>query len=492
MAGPRASRAVPGVETRSDSVARFVVTVAVSVVGLFGLMRLGWVQQHLLLPFAGLQQQLAVDLFGAPPNAVVVDLSCTGADAIALCLGVIFAFPASWRARLWGGSLGLLLITVLNTLRIGTLSFAAGHPALMNLLHVYVWPALLIVAVAAYVFTWMNGDGTLRRATERGRAGVHSAGVGYRFVCFTALSVAAYFALAPSMFQSALLLEVGGWAAAFASGIILAFGGAATVSGNVLSTAHGSFVVTQECLATPLIPVYVAAALSMPLSLARRAAALLVGPLVFFCLGTSRLLVLVLPNALVGSPERAIHAFSQILAALVLVAVAAFWRRRHLDRGRGSARVAMLAIGAGAVLAMGVGPVWSNLVGGTTAALQSLVQHTEHTFGDAQGAFAMLPAFQLGLFVALWVAVSRRRAWGRLSIGVGVLALSQLFVYLAIGEFHHHVGLDPHVSLIRGWAIAFPVVMAGLLERPFRMSDPPMALEPALAGRQPPSSTQPA
>ena len=55
---------------------------------------------------------------------------------------------------------------------------------------------------------------------------------------------------------------------------------------------------------------------------------------------------------------------------------------------------------------------------------------------------------------------------------------------MAIGEFHQHVGLDPHVSLIRGWAIAFPVVVAGLIEHPFRMSDAPMALEPALAGRQ--------
>ena len=74
---------------------------------------------------------------------------------------MIFAFPASWRARIRGGSVGLLLIVALNTLRIGTLSFVAGNGSLMTLLHVYVWPAILIVAVAAYVFAWMSGSEAL-------------------------------------------------------------------------------------------------------------------------------------------------------------------------------------------------------------------------------------------------------------------------------------------------------------------------------------------
>ena len=480
MAGTTGAPAVNGVDARSDSVVRFTLTVAAWVVGLFGLMRVGWVQQHLLLPFAGVQQRLAIDLMGAPPNVVVVDLSCTGADAIALCLGVILAFPASWRARMRGGSLGLLLITALNTLRIGTLSFAAGTGVLMNLLHVYVWPALLIVAVAAYVFTWMNGDGALAPASERGRVGAQPAGVGRRFLFLTALSVAAYFALAPSLFQSALLLTVGGWAAESASAIILAFGGAATVSGNVLSTAYGSFIVTQECLATPLIPVYVAAAMSMPLSLARRAAALLVGPLLFFWLGTSRLLVLAVPDALVGSHEAAIHAFSQVLAALVLVAAAAFWRQQQVAPGSGRARVAMLAIGAGAVLALGVGSVWNNVIGGTTATFQSLVQHADHTFGDAQGAFAMLPSFQLGLLAAFWIAVARLSAWRHLIIGVAVLALSQVVVSIGLGELSSHIGFDPHVSLVRAWALSFPVILALILERPLRQSIRTMSVEQAL------------
>ena len=458
----------------SGSAIRFTVTVAAWVVGLFGLMRAGWVQQNLLLPFAGVQQRLASDLMGAPPNAVVVDLSCTGADAIALCLGVIFAFPASWRARLRGGILGLLLISVLNTARIGTLSFVAGNGSLMNLLHIYVWPAILIVAVAAYVFAWMNGVGALTREPERGLAGAQSGGVGRRFLLLTGLSVVAYFALAPSMFQSTLLFTVGGWAATSASAIILALGGMATVSGNTLSTSYGSFIVTQECLATPLIPVYAAGALSIPLSPIRRVVAVLVAPFLFFAIGTARLLVLALPNALVPSHLTAIHAFSQVLAALVLVVAASFWLHRQSDsdpeKDKRGVRVPLVAIGLGAVAVVGAGPAWSDLIGTLVAALQGLMQHAGHTYVDAQGAFAILPVFQLGLFVALWIVVSRWSAWRRLCTGLVVLALAQVLVSVGLGELYRHIGFDPHVSLIRAWALSFPVVLVWLLERPFEAS----------------------
>ena len=469
------------------SVIRFTLTVAAWVVAFFGSTRVGWVQQHLLLPFAGLQQQLAADLMGAPSNAVIVDMSCTGADAIALCLGVIAAFPTSRRARLQGGAIGLLLITALNTVRIGSLSLVADNLSLMNVLHVYVWPGILIVAVAAYVFFWMSQVGIDRGTVARedgAAATVLSSGVVIRFLLLVALFVAIYFTAAPWLYHSRALHMVGAWSAATGAVIIAAFGVWATTSGNILSTAHGSFAVTQECIATPIIPVYAAAVLSVPSSPAQRVLALLLGAPLFFCVGTARLLVLALPQALVPSHLAAIHSFSQVLAAVLLVAAAALWFHGTTARCQTGARAAMLALGAGALVSFGIGRIWVGAIGATAGAIQGLFQHAGHAYADAQGAFAMLPAFQLGLFVALWIAISGRLAWGRLSIGVTVLALSQLLLYLAVGELHRHVGFDPHVSVTRAWALAFPVVMAVLIERPFRVSDPPTALQPALAGQE--------
>ena len=81
---------------------------------------------------------------------------------------------------------------------------------------------------------------------------------------------------------------------------------------------HGAFIVTQECIFTPLIPLYLAAALAAPLGWRRRTAMLVATPAVFFALGVSRLLVLAVPAAVVGSYAVAIHAFSQNLVAVLL------------------------------------------------------------------------------------------------------------------------------------------------------------------------------
>lgn len=447
------------------AVIRFSATLAVWIIGLFGLMRLGWVQQNLLLPFAGLQQRLGSDLTGAPMGAVVVDMSCTGADVIALCLGVILAFPAPWRTRIQGGLLGLLLIAVMNTLRIASLSFVATNGALMNLLHIYVWPTILIIAVSAYVFVWINRHGAPAGVTTSVGAAA-PAGLPLRFLLLAGLFVAAYFALAPSIFQSPLLYAVGGWAATSASAIILSLGGMATVSGNVLTTTHGSFIVTQECLATPLIPLYAAAALSAPWSPLRRALACLAAPLVFFGLGMARLLVLALPAAVVPSHLTAIHAFSQVMMGVVLVVAASLWLRAQSDSDRGRGHAPLVAIGVGALAVIGAGWVWDALIDTTIAALQAPIQHAGHAYVDAQGAFAILPVFQLGLFVALWVTVSTPRVWRRLFCGLLVLAVTQVVVSVGLGELFRHIGVDLHVSLIRAWALSGPVALVWLLERP--------------------------
>ena len=75
---------------------------------------------------------------------------------LALCLGAILAYPVRWRTRLVGAGVGLALILALNTLRIGTLGRLAASPSLFDAFHVYVWPAVLSLAVAGYVFAWMR------------------------------------------------------------------------------------------------------------------------------------------------------------------------------------------------------------------------------------------------------------------------------------------------------------------------------------------------
>ena len=335
---------------------RFTLTVGAWFVGLFGLMRLGWVERTLLTPFAQLQQRVADELTGAPSDLVYADASCSGGDPIALCVGAICAFPAAWGSRLRGAALGVAAITALNVVRLGTLSLVAAEPTLFDVLHVYVWPGVLILASAAWVYGWMGRQGPAgggpvggshpvgadtadspRAAAETPAAAVAAptvlGGAARRFLLLAAGLVTAYFATAPFFYESAAVDVVAGWIAATGGAILGAAGTAVRVAGPVIRTAHGGFVVTQECIFTPLIPLYLAGCLVAPLTPLWRAAAVVATPVVFFAIGVSRLLVLAVPAAVVGSYEVAIHAFSQTLVAILLVAGAAVWIAGGARRG---------------------------------------------------------------------------------------------------------------------------------------------------------------
>ena len=291
-----------------------------------------------------------------------------------------------------------------------------------------------------------------------------------RFLLLAALLVAGYFATAPFFYESAFVDVVAGWIAVTGGVILAAAGTTAAVSGAVIRTAHGAFVVTQECIFTPLIPLYVAAALAAPMGWGRRTAMLVATPAVFFALGVSRLLVLAVPAAVIGSYSVAIHAFSQTLVAVLLVAVAAVWTAS--DGRRGGARAAV-AVALGSLAAFAAAPVLGAVVGGAVGGLQSLAGHGGHAFADEQGAWALLPAFQVGLFTALWIAVAgggRSSSWRRALTGLAGVVLAQAALGVPVDELAHHYGFDPHVGLLRGWTLALPAAAVWRLTRPARFT----------------------
>ena len=458
-----------------NGILRFALTAGAWFVGLFGLMRIEWAERTLLTPFAQLQQRVADQLTGAAPGLVYADASCSGGDPMALCLGTIMAFPAARAARLRGALLGLAVITGLNVIRLGTLSLAASNRALLELLHIYVWPGILILAAVAYVYGWMLRQGRDGAASADRRAGAPAR----RFLLLAALLVAAWFAAAPGFYESAAVDRIAGWIALVGGTVLTAAGTTAAVSGAVIRTAHGGFVVTQECIFTPLIPLYVAGALAAPLTVPRRMLALAATPAVFFALGVARLLVLAAPAAVVGSHAVAIHAFSQMLLAALLVAAVAAWAARG---GRRAAGRALAAIGVGALGGIAAAPVVGATVAPAAAGLQALAGHAGHAFADSQGAAAILPAFQIGLFAALWVAIGRT-APRRAALGLASLALVQAALGAAAGELARHAGFDPHVGLIRAWAIALPAATVWALAP--RIKSPARAPAPAGALPQP-------
>ena len=469
-AADREPAAVPSSAPAGEGGAlRFALTIGAWFVGLFGLMRLGWVENTLLTPFAQLQQRVAEQLIGVKSGLLYADASCSGGDPMALCMGAIFAYPAAWGSRLRGAAVGLAAITALNVVRLGSLSMVAENRTLLDVLHLYVWPGILIIVAAAYVYKWMDRQGSRPGGADGGAPAAGApgtllvlGGATRRFLVLTAALVAAYFAAAPFFYGSDLVRVLAGWVALSGGAILTAGGTETTVIGAGLHTPHGGFLVTQECVFTPLIPVYLAGVLAAPLVPWRRALALAAAPAIFFAIGVARVLVLAVPAAVVGNYEMAIHGFSQTLVSVLLVAAAAVWT---VGNGRQGGARALMAVGAGVAAGLAAAPVLGAVLGGGAAGLQALAGHG-HPFVDEQGAAAMLPAFQVGLFAALWAAVAGRADWRRALAGLGLLAASQAALALPVGELAFHLGFDPHVALIRAWTVVVPAALVWVLARP--------------------------
>ena len=62
-----------------------------------------------------------------------------------LLLAGVFAFPASWRAKLVGAAAGVTLLMVLNLIRIISLFYIGVYwPKMFETAHIEVWQALFV------------------------------------------------------------------------------------------------------------------------------------------------------------------------------------------------------------------------------------------------------------------------------------------------------------------------------------------------------------
>ena len=452
---------------------KFLLVAVAWSLGLFALLRTPWVDERLVLPVTRVQKQAADYYAGRPAAPIAVTQECSGTDVLALCLAVILACPVSRRARLAGAAGAIAFVLGLNTVRIATLGLAAASPALFQALHLQVWPAILVLAVAGYVFAWMRISVGARGRTEQGDV--------LRFATRAAILLVAFALCGPWIARSDALLAAGAATARAAAFLLAAAGLAATASGNVLSTSRGAFIVTPECLATALFPLYVAGVLTVRLAWPWRALALMAAPPLFAALAIVRLLLLALPPALAASPLFLVHGFHQLVLAVIGVVLLALWREPRGPRRwmRAAARAAA-ALGVAAILAIVAGSALTSVVLGAARAIASLASRTLMDLaapGDAQGALALLPAYQAGLLLALGVAVVA--GWRRLLAAFGVLLASQVIFLLALGELDH-AGLVAHALVLRAWAVAVPVVLALAMLRAGRPAVAP--LRPAADG----------
>jgi hypothetical protein len=265
-----------------------------------------------------------------------------------------------------------------------------------------------------------------------------------RFVALTASFLLLFAIASPLYLESASVLALAGFIARMAAATLRVVGVTAHAAANVLWTPRGGFLVTQECISTPLIPVFLAAVCAYSTTWRRLMLGVLATLPLFTVLGIVRLLVVALPDV-VASPIFLVHAFYQLLLGAVVVFIAALWRH-----GGGAAfGPTLVGVIAGVLFVWLLGPLYTSAVAYPAGTAPD----------DPQGAIALLPAFQIGLYLALWVAAFIAVGWGRFFAGLGVLGLTQTVGLLALHALATHSDLTAHVRDIRGWAVAGPLLI---------------------------------
>lgn len=420
---------------------------------LFGLIRVAWVDQHLVAALVEFQKNV-VFWYGTAPNpGITVNSSCSGADVMALCAGVLLAYPIAWTRRVAGAAIGIGLILVLNAIRIASLYTVASSPATLNLFHLYIWPAILTFATVLFVFLWI-------RSSERRSVDVSRRWTRFGLAATGALVAFAF--LAPWALQSPMLLQAGVWTASIGAAVMGALGANVQVTGNIVITTRGAFQVTQECLFTPMVPVYIAAVFAVPLSRGARVAWIAATPLLFFALGVARLLVLALPPAIADAPVMLAHGFYQMIGGAVLIVGAAHLALPRAAGISASAR-ALAALGLAVVVGATAGPVWKMALLTAANGLSAVAPWMMTSLtpaADKQGALALLPAFQLGLLAGLWLALTGGRRWRSLAVALVALAVLELGFLAACGAMRAWTGIELHTIAVRAFAIGLPVGLA--------------------------------
>lgn len=140
------------------------------------LIRLDWVDQHLIGPYTVLITRISGAILNAAGVSVetlgtnirhssfAVDIrrGCDGIVASVILVSACLAYPLRWRARVLGSLWGYTLIFVLNLIRVTGLFYVGlkGSSQTFEFIHIYVAQFAVIALAMVYWIYWIGREKT--------------------------------------------------------------------------------------------------------------------------------------------------------------------------------------------------------------------------------------------------------------------------------------------------------------------------------------------
>jgi exosortase H (IPTLxxWG-CTERM-specific) len=153
--------------------ARFTILFIVIVITLFTLELYEPIRQAIILPFTGYLATISaaiMQIFDADVaanadvisskstgQAVRIAAGCNGVEAVIVLFAAIFAFPSSFKHKLYGFALGFIAIQALNIVRIISLFYLLQWDKnWFEWFHLYLWQALIILDALIVWLIWLR------------------------------------------------------------------------------------------------------------------------------------------------------------------------------------------------------------------------------------------------------------------------------------------------------------------------------------------------
>jgi exosortase H (IPTLxxWG-CTERM-specific) len=164
---------------------RFFILFTVLLIGLFTLEILQPVEKFFILPFTSLIADISVWIVQAFDENVIssanvirdkssgfgvrIERGCNGVEALIILFAAIFAFPAPFKYKLLGFTIGFFAIQSLNLVRIISLFYLGQwNQVAFEWFHLYLWQALIILDAMVVWLIWLR---KMPRADEGAHAG---------------------------------------------------------------------------------------------------------------------------------------------------------------------------------------------------------------------------------------------------------------------------------------------------------------------------------
>ena len=140
---------------------------------LFGMELTPWAQRWFVVPWTDTLAAVSaglVEVFdpgvvadgkllqsGSTGFAVSIEAGCNGVEATIVLVAAILAFPAPWKRKLLGLSIGIAAVQGLNIIRVISL-FYLGQWSLdaFDFAHQYLWQALIMLDVLIVWLLWVR------------------------------------------------------------------------------------------------------------------------------------------------------------------------------------------------------------------------------------------------------------------------------------------------------------------------------------------------